>query len=82
MLLVIHIIIALASLTYAAYLVIRPSHGGLRSSYGLVALTLVTGTALVITKPAHLMQSCTMGLVYLGVMYTAILVARHRLARG
>ena len=77
-----HIAIAFTSLGYAAYVFFAPSATKLYASYGLTILTLATGTYLVISKPAHLLQSCTMGLVYLGIILTATALTRHKLARG
>lgn len=80
MILLTHILIALASLVSTAYAYASPSRAKLRASYGLMALTLTSGTYLVISTGAPLAQSCITGIVYVGVMSIAIIAARRRLA--
>lgn len=80
MILLTHILIALASLVFAAIAFIRPTRSRLHLSYLLTGLTIATGTYLVISAPAHMIQSCLTGLVYLGVITTAIVSAQHKLA--
>ena len=80
MILPIHITIALLSVIYTAFVYFSPSKGKLRVSYSLVALTVATGTWLVVANPAHMVQSCITGLVYLGVIFFGIALARNKLA--
>lgn len=80
MILPIHIVIALASVIYTAFVYFAPSKAKLRVSYSLVALTVATGTWLVVANPAHMVQSCITGLVYLGVVFFGIALARNKLA--
>ncbi len=81
MILLAHIIIALVSLGSTTYAFFHPTRLTLRISYLLVALTVATGTYLILMSPAHMLQTCTTGLVYLGVVTLGILAARQRLAR-
>jgi len=81
MLLIAHIIIALSSLVAAGFALLKPSTRRLRTSYILVGLTVATGTVLTVQLPAHLLHTCVTGLVYLGVVFTAIIAARLKLAR-
>jgi hypothetical protein len=76
--LIVHIIIALASLVTATLTLASPTARKLHTSYALVAATVLSGTFLVWTQPAHLMQACTSGLLYLGAVTAAIVVARQR----
>ncbi len=80
MILLIHISIALASVAYATYAFFSPSKTKLRVSYGLVAATIITGTYLVAISPAHMIQACTSGLIYIGVVSVAIVSAQRKLA--
>ena len=80
MVLSLHILIALSSVFYTAYVFFYPSQSKLRGSYLLLALTIVTGTYLVIAKPSNLTQICVTGLVYIGVMLAGILVVRRKLS--
>lgn len=79
MLLIAHIIIALASLGFTAYTLVTPTANKLNTSYAFVALTLVSGTALVVSAPAHLAQACVSGLIYTGIVLVGIKLARGRL---
>jgi hypothetical protein len=79
--LITHIIIALASLATATLTLAAPTGLKFRASYILVAATVLSGTYLVWTQPAHLMQACTSGLVYLGLVTAAIVAARYRFGR-
>lgn len=79
MLLPIHIIIATCSILVTVYTLFTPSKTKLYLSYILVALTFGTGFYLVVTKPAHLTQTCTEGLIYLGVMFAGIMRIKHKL---
>ena len=79
MIILIHIAIALSSLVYTTYVLFSPTAKKLQASYVLVGLTLATGTALVIRNPSHLMQSCTMGLLYVGIVTVGIVSAHKKL---
>ena len=80
MMLILHIVIALLSVIYTAYVYFSPSKTKLNGSYLLVAMTVVTGTWLIIANPAHMVQSCITGLVYLGVIFFGIVLARRKMA--
>lgn len=80
MILPIHIAIALASVIYTGFVYFSPSRAKLRGSYVLVALTVASGTWLVVANPAHMVQSCVSGLVYLGVVFFGIALAKSKLA--
>ncbi len=82
MVVLLHVMIALASIGVTTYAFISPSESRLRASYLLIALTLISGTYLVWVSPAHLVQSCVTGLVYVGGMMVAIVSTRARLAAG
>ena len=82
MLLILHIAIALSSLVTTGLAFFAPTNLKLRASYALVGLTVATGTVLIVTRPAHMVQSCTTGLVYLGLVFTSIILARQKLVRG
>lgn len=80
MAILIHVIIALASILYTTFVFLVPSEPKLKFSYGLIAATFISGTYLVVSKQAHLLSTCETGLVYLGIMSAAIAAARYRLA--
>ena len=80
MALVFHLIVAFGSIIYAAYAYWRPSKSKLYATYFLVVMTFITGFFLVFTKPAHMVEVCTLGLAYLGVVSVGIVSARNKLA--
>lgn len=80
MILIAHIIIALASVLYTGLMYFSPTRNKLRVSYALVGLTVASGTWLIVANPAHMVQSCMSGLAYLCVVFFGIALARHKLA--
>jgi hypothetical protein len=80
MILTLHILIALASVAFATYVLFNPSRAGLRANYTLVAATIATGTFMVATQPVHMLQACLSGLLYTGFVGIALLAASRRLA--
>ncbi len=81
MVLLIHIAIAISSIIYTSYTYLNPSSSKLRLSYLFAALTLISGTYLIIIKPAHMVQSCMVGVMYLGFVSLAIMAAKKKLAK-
>ena len=80
MILLFHIVIALASIVYTTYLYVVPTRSGFRIANSLVAATLITGSILVFMQPAQLAQSCVTGLAYIAVVAFGLFSARHKLA--
>lgn len=80
MLLVTHIVIALASIAWTSYAMFAPTSVKLKGSYSLVVATLVTGTALVVSTGQHILQACVTGLLYTAVVTAGIVIAQRRLA--
>jgi hypothetical protein len=81
MIIFIHILIAISSVFYTGYVFFSPSKKRLQISYLFVAATVISGTYLVILKPGHLIQSCLMGIVYLGVVMIGIVSTHYKLAK-
>jgi len=79
MILIAHILIALASIVYTTYLYIAPAKSKFPAAYALVGLTIVSGTILVVTTHSPILQSCMTGLVYLAVVTSSIGAAYYRL---
>ena len=82
MILLIHIVVALASMLVAAMVFIAPAARMLVVSYVLIAATLTSGIYLIAANPAHMMQACIVGVLYLTVDSGLTVVARRRLAAG
>jgi hypothetical protein len=78
MLILVHVLIALASIAWITYLYLRPSARKFYPAYGLIAATLVSGTYLVISTGSPLLSSCVTGLVYLAVAGAGLLAASMR----
>ncbi len=76
MLLISHIIIALASLGFTSYLFISPSVSRFKYAYALIGSTLVSGTILVVTAHSNLLSACTTGIAYLGIVTLGIAAAK------
>ncbi len=81
MVVLVHVLIALLSVGCATYAFLSPSKMKLRVNYLLVAMTLASGTYLLMLKPSHMVQSCMMGLVYIGFVTFTIVAARRKLAK-
>ena len=64
----------------ATYALFAPSAAKLYANYSLIGLTVGTGTYLVVSKPAHMLETCTMGLLYLSFTLAATFVTRRKLA--
>lgn len=80
MLLLSHILIALAGMAVAAVAYIAPSKTRLKTAYVFAGLTFATGTVLTMLNPAHLAQACITGLIYFGIVGVAIAATRTKLA--
>ncbi|HEX6416567.1 MAG TPA: hypothetical protein VFZ62_03505 [Candidatus Saccharimonadales bacterium] len=80
MMLIIHILIATASIGLASFAYFRPSVTLLRATYATIALTLGTGTYLIVMSPAHMVQACATGVAYLVVVGAIALAAKAKFA--
>ncbi len=80
MIIIVHVVIAVASLLLTSYAFIRPSERVINCAYALVAGTLGSGTLLVLSLPSHILSVCESGLFYLAVVSLGIVAARRRLA--
>ena len=79
MIILIHVIIALASIAIASFTFFQPTIKRLIVSYGFILSTVGTGTYLMIAYPSHILQSCLMGLAYLTIVTIATITAHVRL---
>lgn len=82
MILILHIVIALASIAYTTYLWASPSKAKFKASYVLVGLTLASGIALVVVSPAAMIQACMSGLLYTALVSAGIASAQGKFARS
>jgi hypothetical protein len=79
--LLLHVIIALASVMHSTYAFFRPSITKLHIAYGLVGGTLLSGTLLVVASHAALAQSCLTGLLYLATISVVLVATHYKLAK-
>lgn len=78
---ILHLLIAFASIILATFALIKPSKLVLKLSYGFVGLTLTSGVYLVSVAPAHMLQACLAGVAYLAVTGVAIIFANVKYAK-
>ena len=78
MVLLTHIIIALASIAFTAVLFAAPSKRTFFINYLLMGLTIASGTVLVVMDHAAMLQACESGLSYLVIVAALTAVARRR----
>lgn len=76
MIVLIHVIIALASVMLSSVTFFKPSIKKLGVSYGLIVATVASGTYLLITTPGNILKSCLVGLAYVTAV-TIITIATH-----
>ncbi len=81
MILVLHILIALATVGISIYAAIRPTTGRIKLTTHGVLLTLMSGVVLVVSG-ASLMHACLSGCLVLGMSFGLQFVARRRLQQA
>jgi len=80
MILLAHILIALASVGIASLTYFKPTTARLGASYGLILATIASGTVLIVTSPATLLHACVSGLLYVTVI-SIMTIATHARVR-
>lgn len=76
MIVLIHVIIALASVALSSITFFKPSNNKLAVSYGLIIATVGSGTFLLLTTTGDILRSCLTGLFYVTVV-TIVTIATH-----
>lgn len=79
MIVLLHVLIALAGIGVATYTFFKPSTKKLFASYGMMIATVGSGTFLLLTTPADILKTCLTGLFYLTVTLTVTIAAQVRL---
>ena len=82
MLILIHVIIALSSITFTSYTFFWPSMPKLKISYGFIAGTLLTGVLLVVSNPSNFPLVCIDGLIYLAFVLVGITAIHLKLVKA
>lgn len=81
MVILIHVIIALTSVIESTVLLLSPTQKKLNLTYILFAGTIGSGTYVLFTIPSHMLQTCIDGLLYMGFVVSAVVIAKIRLAK-
>lgn len=76
MIVLIHVIIALASVAASSVTYFKPTTQRLLASYGLIVATIGSGTYLILSTAGDILRSCLTGLFYVTVV-TIITIATH-----
>jgi len=82
MIVLLHIVIAIASLTYTAVLFAAPTKASFGVNYGLIAMTIVSGTYLIAATHTPMTETCVTGVAYLVIVTLGTVLARVRLAKA
>jgi hypothetical protein len=78
MIIVLHVIIALASIAFATYLAVVPTATKFKINNALIGGTFVSGTILVLQQNALMLHACSSGLLYLATVILVTVMARQR----
>lgn len=81
MLLVLHIVAALAGILMSTFSYVSPSLAKIKFSYGLVLATIASGTVIIIEKHVNILSVCLTGLLYIGFTVSGLIAAQHKLAK-
>lgn len=76
MIVLIHVIIALASIGIASFTFFKPSTKRLAASYGFIVATVASGTYLLIALQSDILRTCLSGLFYLTIV-SIVTIATH-----
>ncbi len=82
MIVLIHVLIALASIGVASFTFFKPSIQRLLVSYGFIVATVGSGTFLIISMSSDILRSCLTGLFYLTVVSIVTIATHIRVRRG
>jgi len=77
MIILIHVLIAISSVTFSTLALLKPSIKKLYIGYGLMVATVGSGTYLIlVSSSASILKSCLVGVAYVMIV-SAITVATH-----
>lgn len=79
MIIILHILIAIASIVSATYGYIRPTNRNLQISYALIVMTFMSGFILVWSEPAQILRTCLSGITYLAIVSVGVFLTRRKI---
>ena len=80
LMIILHILLAVASLVLSSINLVSPSEKKSGISYSLAAGTLATGALLIIVNNASVIRTCFSGIVFFAIVTLMNKVASHKLA--
>jgi hypothetical protein len=78
MIILVHVMIALASIASSSYVLLRPSKRAFQVNYGLIGSTFASGIYLVWSTHSALLPACLAGLIYLTAVTFMTAIAYRR----
>ncbi len=81
MIILIHVLIALASVGLASFTFFKPTIERLYASYGFIVATVASGSLLIFVAQADILRTCLSGLLYVTVV-SIVTIATHVRARN
>lgn len=63
-----HIIVAVTSLLYATFALVKPMQSSIKLSYGFIGTTTASGVALMFMNPEYLLRGCISYILYVVVV--------------
>lgn len=81
MVILIHVISALASLVAATFSYFYPTQAKLRATVSVTAIAIASGTYLIVTTSTQMLHSCLMGLAFVGIVGFILTAAQRKLAK-
>lgn len=81
MIVILHVLIALASIVFVTAVYSKPTIKKLYTSYGLVVLTVLSGVYMTVSSPALMLRSCVAGIAYISVVSLVIVAMRAKVLR-
>lgn len=81
MVILVHVISALASLVAATVSYFYPTQAKLRATMAATAIAIATGTYLIVTTATQMLHSCLMGLAFVGIVGFMLTATQRKLVK-
>lgn len=80
MLLLTHIALALITVAFATYNMIRPSETKIRTTYVLTLGTILSAVALIFVNNVSIAHACFSGIIYVALVTASVVITKKRLS--